>query len=159
MGSRGPVPKRSEERRRQNKPATPSGEVTQAPAAEGVTAPEPNGEWHEVAHRWYLSLSASGQSRFYEPSDWATAYLIAESISRDLMPQVVGITERGDAVFESIPLKGASLSAYLKAFGNLLATEGDRRRASIELQRGQVVDPDEDASVTALADYRAALEG
>jgi hypothetical protein len=159
MGTRGPVPKRSDERRRQNKPATATGEITQAPAADGVVAPEPNGEWHEVAHRWYLSLAASGQSRFYEPSDWATAYLIAESMSRDLNEQVVGITDSGTKVYAEIPLKGASLSAYLKAFSNLLTTEGDRRRASIELQRGLVVDPDEDASVTALADYRAALEG
>lgn len=158
MGSRGPVPKRSDQRRRTNKSATVSGKVTKAPAADRVCAPTPDEEWHPVARRWFDSLSASGQSRFYEPSDWATAYLIAESISRDLNPQVVGVTERGDAVFESIPLKGASLSAYLKAFGNLLTTEGDRRRASVELQRGELSDADEDASVTALDAYRAAVE-
>lgn len=158
MGTRGPVPKRSDQRRRANKPATPSGTISKAPAAAVVAAPEIDDEWHPVAKRWYTSLAESGQSRFYEPSDWATAYLIAESISRDLNPQVVGITERGDAVFESIPLKGASLSAYLKAFGNLLTTEGDRRRASVELQRGETVDADEDASVTALDAYRAAVE-
>lgn len=158
MGSRGPVPKRSDQRRRANKPATPSGTISKAPAAVVVEAPKTDDEWHPIARRWFDSLRESGQSRFYEPSDWATAYLIAESISRDLRPQVVGVTERGEAVVETIPLKGASLSAYLKAFGNLLTTEGDRRRASVELQRGELVDADEDASVTALDAYRAAVE-
>lgn len=157
MGSRGPVPKRSEQRLGHRAKAEQA-KVTKVPATAAVEAPEIDEAWHPVAKRWFTSLAESGQSRFYEPSDWATAYLIAESISRDLNPQVVGITERGDAVFESIPLKGASLSAYLKAFGNLLTTEGDRRRASVELQRGEVVDADEDASVTAMDAYRAALE-
>lgn len=160
MGSRGPVPKRSEQRRRANKPATLSGEISKAPATPTVEAPEASEEWHPVARRWYLSLAASGQATFYEPSDWATAYLIAESISRDLNPQFVGVTagDRSEPIYEVIPLKGASLAAYLKAMGNLLATEGDRRRASIELQRGAVIDVDEDASVTAMADYRAQIE-
>lgn len=159
MGTRGPVPKRSDQRRRANKPA--SGEISKAPAAVEVVAPEASEDWHPVATRWFESLKVSGQRRWYEPSDWATAYLIAESISRDLNPQFVGVTAGDDSapLYERIPLKGASLSAYLKAMGNLLATEGDRRRASIELQRGVVVDADEDASVTALADYRDALQG
>lgn len=160
MGERGPVPDRSDQRRRRNKPATASGETSTAPGAEVVVAPEASDEWHPVATRWFESLKVSGQRRFYEPSDWSMAYLIAESISRDLNPQFVGVTagDSSEPIYETIPLKGASLSAYLKAMGNLLATEGDRRRASIELQRGVVVDPDEEASVTALADYRAALK-
>ncbi len=158
MGTRGPVPKRSDQRRRRNAPATA---VTPAPTADASAAPEPSPEWHPISLRWYSSLEASGQSRWYEPSDWATAYLIAESISRDLSPQYVGVTSGpgSEPVYESIPLKGASLAAYLKAMSNLLVTEGDRRRASVELQRGVVLDPDEDASVTALADYRDALQG
>lgn len=154
----GPVPKRSEDRRRRNKPA--SGETTKAPGAPKVAAPATPRGWHPVARRWYNSLKESGQNKFYEPSDWSTAYLIAESISRDLSPQFVGVTAgpHSEAIYASIPLKGASLSAYLKAMSNLLATEGDRRRASLELHRGAVVDDDEDASVTAMADYLAAVE-
>lgn len=159
MGARGPVPKRSDQRRRVNKPATPSGEVSTAPAAASVVVPDAAETWHPVASRWFESLKISGQRKFYEPSDWAMAYLIAESISRDLNPQFVGVTagDQSEPIYEVIPLKGASLSAYLKAMGNLLATEGDRRRASIELHRGEVVDEDEEASVTAMADYRAGL--
>jgi hypothetical protein len=102
-----------------------------------VEVPKPNSKWHPIAKRWFESLAMSGQSRkYYEPSDWATAYLIAESMSRDLKPQVVGINEEtGEPVMAVIPLKGASLAAYLKAFTALLVTEGDRRRARVELER------------------------
>jgi len=97
--------------------------------------PRVNSRWHPIAKRWFQALAASGQAQFYEPSDWAAAELLAESMSRDLRPQVVGITDSGKVVKESIPLKGASLAAYLKAFGSLLVTEGDRRRVRLELER------------------------
>ena len=53
MGSHGPIPKRDAERRRQNKPATPTdsvhvvGEVKQPPCPKGL---------HRLARAWYLSL-------------------------------------------------------------------------------------------------------
>jgi hypothetical protein len=115
--------------------------------------PKPDAKWHPVAKRWFVSLLTSGQSKFYEDSDWGTAYLIAESMSRDLSPQFVGFTEKGEILKDNIPLKGASLTAYLRAFTALLVTEGDRRRAMVELQHGEVSDPDKDrakASVTLL---------
>lgn len=160
MGTRGPVPKRSSQRRRRNKPESDGGapaEITTAPSgtAEPVPAPEPDEDWHPIALRWYQALSESGQRIWYEPSDWATAYLIAESISRDLSDQVVGITDEGDVVKDKIPLKGASLSAYLKAMGNLLVTEGDRRRARAELTRSTQVDQDEEAAVVAIDEWTA----
>jgi hypothetical protein len=160
MGTRGPVPKRTEERRRRNK-VDPGSAVAEAPAAPIATCAPAAEDWHPIAASWYGSLAESGQSRFYEPSDWATAYLVAESMSRDLNPQFVGFAQTGrdetEAEFAVIPLKGASLAAYLKAMGNLLVTEGDRRRASIELKRGTATDPDEDAAVASLDAYRARL--
>jgi len=139
--------------------AEPAEQITKAPAAKSVVAPVADDAWHRVARTWYDSLALSGQSRFYEPSDWATAFLIAESISRDLSEQVVGFTEKDGAIFAVIPLKGASLSAYLKAMASLLVTEGDRRRSRVELERGAAVDADEEASVTALADFQSKLRG
>ena len=156
MGVRGPAPKRADERRRMNKPAVGE-EITTAPAAVKVRVPRADSSWHKVAKMWFQSLAKSGQSRFYEPSDWSTAYLIAESISRDLSQQVIGFTEKEGAIFGTIPLKGASLSAYLKAMSSLLVTEGDRRRSRVELERGMVVDEDEAASVTALAGFQSKL--
>lgn len=157
MGTRGPVGKRSDARLGHR--AKDEAElVTKAPAAEAVTIPPADAEWHPVAQMVYASLSESGQKRFFEPSDWALAYLLCESISLDLKPQFVGFAASGrdqtEAEFAVIPLKGASLSAYLKGFGSLLMSEGDRRRAGIELQRGAVVDDDEVAAVAMLDDYR-----
>lgn len=153
----GPPPKRSDQRRRQNKPSAP---IETAPAARKVTVPPTNGKWHPVAKRWYQSLRKSGQSRFYEPSDWATAYLIAEAMSRELNPQVVGYYKQdGERVpiFESRPPGGASLAAWLKAMTALMVTEGDRRRMRLELERPAPGGDGEDASVTLLDDYRSEL--
>ena len=137
MGYRGPVGKRSEERQRKNAPDIPLVKVDVANVLQAsVVMPEPNEKWHPVAERWYRSLSESAQCIFFEPSDWAVAYMTAESISRDMKPQVVGINEEtGEPVLAKVPLKGASLSAYTKIFGALLMTEGDRRRASVEITR------------------------
>lgn len=131
-GAGGPVPKRANERRRRNKSSQPTDSVE---ITGEVEIPEPDEDWHPIARRWFEALASSGQSSFYEPSDWATAALIAESMSRDLNPQVVGVTETGEVVKDVIPLKGASLSAYLKAMTALLITEGDRRRARMEIER------------------------
>lgn len=154
-GTRGPVPKRSDQRRRTNAPEVP---IDSAPASIAVVVPAPSEDWHPVARQLYEALRDSGQAHFYEPSDWATAYLIAESISLDLKPQFVGFAQTGrdttEAEFAVIPLKGASLSAYLKALSSLLATEGDRRRARLELVRAANVDEDEAAAVVQLAAYR-----
>lgn len=109
--------------------------MTKAAGAAKVPVPAVDPKWHPVAKRWYQSLAKSGQSAFYEPSDWAVAALIAESMSRDLHPQVIGFTDSGKVIKECIPLKGASLAAYLKAFTQLLVTEGERRRVQMELER------------------------
>lgn len=161
MGTRGPLPKRSDQRRRRNSP-TPDKAPTGAPGA--VHAPPADKTWHPVAKRWYLSLAKSGQAKFYEPSDWATAQIIAESMSRDLSEQVVGTTESGEILKDTIPLKGASLAAYLKAFSVLLVTEGDRRRAQLELERAgtSTESPEDDradATVTSIMDRLRANEG
>lgn len=144
-GRGGPPPKRSTQRRRTNKPTTP---ITEAPGAPEVPIPAADERWHPIARRWYESLARSGQSAFYEPSDWATAVIIAESISRDLNPlpliDVEGravLDEDGKPVTRRLPLRGASLSAYLRAMASLLTTEAERRRARMELQRPSAASP------------------
>jgi hypothetical protein len=134
-GSRGPVPKRSDQRRRKNKPAGP--DVVEADGAAEVETPVASPEWHPVAVRWFESLALSGQSHFYEPSDWAAAYVLAESMSREMNPQpmTVGHGEHAFIEMVSLPPKGASLAAWLKGMSVLLVTEGDRRRVAMELTR------------------------
>lgn len=164
MGERGPVPKRSNQRRRRNKPEDGQEITTGASGGPGFMprlpewVPPVDESWHLIARRWYEALAMSGQSRWYEPSDWAVAYWIADSMSRDLLPQVVGTTPQGEILRDEIPLKGTSLNAYLKAMSALMVTEGDRRRARLELERGQQ-DTDEDAAVAAIDEYRKRFTG
>lgn len=129
----GPVPKRSEERRRRNKTG-----VEQAPAVGDVEVPDVDESWHPIAQRWYLSLASSGQSQFFEPSDWESAQYVAEAMS--------------------INLSASRFSAQLfasvwSAMGELLSTEGARRRARLEIER----EVDEPEGVTAIDDYRRRL--
>jgi hypothetical protein len=145
MGTRGPIPERSEARRRRNKEDGPG--LIQAPS--GVPAdvpdlPEPDPLWHPIAADWYLSLQESGQAQFYEPSDWAMARYAAELMSRGLS------SDR--------PPNGQYVAALNSVMASLLTTEGDRRRARIELERKSTVKA-APASVTAIADYRASIGG
>lgn len=155
MAEHGPIPKRSEERRRENKPSTPLDKVD---AVGPVAIPKAPTTWHPVAKRIYESLKSSGQSKFYEASDWAAAYLLAESMSRDLKPQMVAFDqEKSEVIRACVPLKGASLAAYLKGFAALGVTEGDRRRMGIEIDR-KARKPALTA-VTVMDEYRDALGG
>ena len=142
--STGPVPKRSSERRRRNKPE--GVEVTSVPVPEPelVECPPADESWHQIARDWYDSLAKSGQVVFYEPSDWATAKYVAEAMSRGL--------------------QGSRFSAQLfaavsSAMTELLTTEGARRRARLEIERGKPGESEKPAGVTALDDYRTALGG
>ena len=136
MGERGPVPKRSD--KRLGHTAKASRERTTKVSTTVVTPPmRSNSKWHPVAKRWFDSLAKSGQSKFYTSSDWGTAYVIAESMSREFKPQpvVIGQGEDAETVMVELPPKGASLAAWLKGMTSLLVTEGDRRRVSLELQQ------------------------
>ena len=137
----GPPRKKDSERRRRNKDAVETEVVNVDELLVGeVEIPAVDEDWHPIARMLFESVSKSGQVIWMEPSDWAALYLMCESISRDLNPQVVGITEEGDVVKDTIPLKGASLSSYLKGFAALMMTEGDRRRLRIELERKKRLD-------------------
>ncbi|MGW3427927.1 phage terminase small subunit [Streptomyces melanosporofaciens] len=83
--------------------------------------PEPDALWHSIASDWYLSLRESGQAAFYQPSDWAVARYAA-----DLMSKVL-LSERGP--------NGQLVAALNSVMSSLLSTEGDRRRARMELER------------------------
>jgi hypothetical protein len=179
---RGPVPKRSDQRRRRNTwidaanekvpvtipdepPRAGKGSAKQAwteyARALGHSVPKSatraeiiamveaghtsENEWHLIAREWFDSLAESGQSRFYEPSDWATARVLAEVLSRALSARktTAALIERWQA--------GAT---------ELLTTEGARRRARMELERhSTVTDEEEDENVSWLDDARLRLRG
>lgn len=137
-GTRGPIGKRSETRIRRNK-ATDGG-ITTAPGAQNVVMPEPNDEWVDWVWEWYVSLAESGQAIYYEPSDWMVAYTMAVWLNDLQRDHYLGMRtlERGvqEAFFGTKPMTSGDITAFLKGCAVLGATEGDRRRLRIELQRG-----------------------
>jgi hypothetical protein len=137
MSITGPVPKRSEEKRRRNArtEAGMSNEVEKVDVSGVVEIPEPDSGWHSIPYELYKSVMDSAFRRFYEPSDWMVLYLTCESLSRDLSEQFVGMTEQGEVIRDFIPLKGASLTAYSRVFASLLLTDGDRRKLRLEIDR------------------------
>ena len=140
MGQRGPVPKRSSERRRRNKDGRP--EKVPPPKSGEVKAPPASRDWHPIARAWYRSLKESGQARFYEPSDWQAARYVAEVMSRHLA------AERPSAQL---------FTGIWSAMTDLLTTEAARRRVRIEVERGAGEPEGPPAGVTALDDYRRSL--
>lgn len=141
MGERGPVNKRIDQKHG-HRSKEELAQVEQAPGAEEVEFPEVDADWHPIARRWFEALGKSGQSRFYEPSDWAEAQLVAEVMSRALLADKIN---------------GPLLTALMQGSTRLMATEGDRRRMRLELVRGNDVDADEEAAVSYLAEYRDRL--
>lgn len=137
--TRGPIPKRTEIRQRRNATGADGLEVRTA-AALPAEAYEADPNWHDVAATWYESHAESGQARFYQQSDWATLYLVADQISRHLQPQYVGMVMVGggrqEPQYETTPMAGSTLAAILKASSVLGSTEGDRLRMKIQLEAG-----------------------
>lgn len=136
----GPIPKRTEERRRRNT-TTETGmplETEKVEVDEGPVDPLPiNEQWHDDAKEFYQACIDSVQSRFYEPSDWAALKMACEAQSRMLIDQPVNIGTKEDPEIEMqpVPIKGADLNALTKLWGLLLVTEGDRRQKRLEIQR------------------------
>ena len=135
MGQRGPAPKRSNQRRRQNKR-----DVEKASANEKTYGPALTGRHTAIAKRFYAALRRSGQAQFFEPSDWAAAELVVAAIDE----------------FARSP-NAALLSSIRAAMAGLLVTEADRRRIGLELERTPPPASGEKAEVTALDDFRRRL--
>ena len=139
MGTRGPVPKRTESRQRRNASEV---DVKRADGAEDVSQPSPDPDWHPIASRLWESLGRSGQSRFYEPSDWAVAYSLMDDLSY---------------YKASSKRSGQMLATIMSAMSSLLVTEGDRRRVQIELARPNADDSEENTKVAVMDKWRQKL--
>ena len=143
MGDRGPIPKRDAQRRRRNKKDTPT---TTAEGARNVEQPKANGNWHPTAKRMFDSLGESGQSKWYQPSDWAVAYLLCESISAEMRTKE--------------PIKGATMAAWRAYMAGLNMLEGDRRRVQIELESSAAESGGEaEGNVTDISAWQSRIDG
>lgn len=136
MGSRGPVPKRSEERRRRNK--VEGAERVEASGA--VEVPEVRGGVDPLAASLVEALAASAQSRFFEPSDWWLASLMVEAVDDYMGGR-----------------RSATKLAEIRALATeLMMSEGQRRRLRLEIDR-EPADVGPSEGVTALDEYRKTL--
>ena len=153
MGARGPVPKRSQERRRRN--AESQSEKLKVHGL--VSVPTLPKTAHPIARRWYRSLAQSAQCQYFEPSDWAAALMVVEQMTRLLDPQAV-VTKEGDVVMVQGPLGGPAFASLWSAMADLFTTESARRRAHIEVERLAEQESAAPEGVSAIADFRKRME-
>jgi hypothetical protein len=119
-GHNGPIPKRSDERIRRNKPEVEVDHVE--PIVDFVEVPDLGiSDPHPLIKDFYESLKDSGQSRFYEPSDWQYARITLHFLDR---------------LVKSSKPSGQMLATVNTALSNLMVSEGDRRRLRMEIDRG-----------------------
>lgn len=144
-----------------------------------TSVPKPNAKWHPIAKRLFKSFASSGQVRWWQDSDWATAYMLMDEYSAYKRTDDAALKSR--AVRAGWDEEAAKLSpkereaagwsrerpkvsafaspqkldSILRALERLLVTEADRRKARIELEAP--VDAVDAPSVAVLDDYRKGL--
>ena len=139
MGSRGPVPKRSDQRRRVNKDG---GVVERVVVSGSVEPPDPPECASVLSGELWDALAGSGQATFFEASDWWLARLMVVAVDDYVSGR-----------------KSATKLAEIRALATeLLMSEGSRRRLRLELDRGSE-DVDEERAVAAVADIRERFAG
>lgn len=140
MGARGPIPNRESDLARPRSRKGSDEQETKKGQMRPVRIPRADPDWHPIAKQLYDSLKKSGQADFYQQSDWALAFALCDDLSH----------------YKKSGKRSAQMAQTLySALGNLLVTEGDRRRVRIELH-----EPEEEttsASVLAIADYKKEL--
>lgn len=120
MGARGPVPKRSSERQRKNKPEF---EITTIETDGPVLMPELGLENpHPIIVDLWDSLGMSAQNEYYEPSDWQFARFTLHFAN-----QLLWNSRPSAQMFQGIT----------SALSDLLVSEGSRRRLRMEIERNK----------------------
>lgn len=132
-------PKRSDELIRRNIPEVPVEKVT---VIGPVPIPELNIERpHPLVVDFYESLKESAQNKYYEPSDWQTARIAMYALNEELHATWQDGNPR--------PISPMKLQVVNQMLAALMVTEGERRRARLEIERNQTGDV---ASVTQISD-------
>lgn len=136
--SRGPIPKRASERTRNNKTGEDGLEIVR-----GVALPyewtDPSFDWEQPIQRYYLSFQKSGMAAFFQQTDVEQLWMACEWMNRQWA------SGRPSAMI---------LQEAMKMTDGLGATEGERRRLKIELDKPKVDDSADkyDAKITDIRD-------
>lgn len=150
MGQRGPIPNRSDDLARPRERKGSDQQSVTKGVARPATIPEADPEWHPIARMIWDAMLESGQSDFYQSTDWAVAYSLCEEISRYKEPLVNSKT--GELYYKR---SGQMFQTINAAMGDLLLTEAHRRRVRIELEAP--VEEETPAALVAIQDYREGL--
>lgn len=152
MGSRGPIGNRSDDLARdRSRKGGDTGPEMKFGQMMPVRIPDADPEWHAIAVMIWDSLIDSGQADFYQQSDWAYAYSLCDDVSHY---KNAGRWNKHSGAFEAYR-SPEMLKAIQSAMASLLMTEGERRRARVELTQ---VEPEKSsAAVLAIAQYQADL--
>lgn len=116
-----PAPLRSDELQRPRERAgnrrdpVTTGELQ--PISDEFLQPDP--DWHPIARKVWDGALSSGQYRWYQNSDLAILYSICEDLS---------------IYKDGVRRSGQMLQVIMSTLGDLMVTEGDRRRVRLELQ-------------------------
>jgi hypothetical protein len=116
--------------------------VTTTPHDFNTVIPAADPQWADEAQWWYKSLMVSGQAKWYENSDWMTAYVAADLLSQMFI----------------CGYKPGLLAEWNNIASRLCVTEGDRRRVHLELVKTGV-DPDDEAAEEDVKGWQGALSG
>lgn len=141
MGSRGPIPKRSEARTRVNKTGE-DGIALKKGVALSYSWPEADTDWHPWVADFYGSFQQSGMQAYFQQTDVAALQLACRLLNREVVEK-----GRPSAMF---------LAETMKMLDGLGITEGERRRIKIELDQPTVQEVD--AKVVALQAARSRLK-
>lgn len=115
-----PIPKRSDQLIRRNKPEV---EVTKIEAVGEINQPELGFENpHPMIQDFWDSLAESAQAIYYEPSDWQFARFTLHF---------------ADTLLKNSRPSAQMLQSVNSALGDLLVSEGARRRVRLEIERQQ----------------------
>lgn len=130
MGARGPMPQnRAELLGHRSKDVLEGKDITKLQGGLGeYKIPEPDENWHPAARMiWDACRNSRVCQQVYQPTDWAVLWFTCDDASFFKDPDGKRSAMFGSMVYSS--------------FASLLLTEGDRRRAKIEiLNEGPKVD-------------------
>jgi hypothetical protein len=127
VGVRGPIGKRDDERIRRNIPENPTVTVQAIGTVEIPPLGDVShlGETHPLISEMYDSIRASAAVKFYEATDWQFARMTLYMLNQELIA----------AQNNGKPVGAMKLTAINQMLSALLLTEGDRRRARLEIER------------------------
>jgi hypothetical protein len=114
----GPVPKRSDQRRRRNAPQFGLDKV----AGAAVVAPELGIDVHPLAADWFAALSEGSEALYYTPAIWQRARVVADMLSR---------------LLASSRPSSQMYAAIQNDMKSLLVDAGELRRLGIEVQAAE----------------------